>query len=439
MTKTSFRDLGIIEQLARNLAKSNYTDPTPIQLKAIPPLLQGRDLLGIAQTGTGKTAAFALPILQKLFQSQMAPQPRTTRALIIAPTRELAIQIADSFKVYGEGLSLRQTTVFGGVSSVPQIKTMARGVDILIATPGRLLDLMNQRHINLARVSFLVLDEADRMLDMGFIKDIRKIIAQVPKQRQTLLFSATMPPSISGLAHSVLSNPQRVEATPEVITVELIKQVVYKVRKSDKRALLVTLLQDAAMDKTIVFSRTKHGANRIVKELHHARIPSAVIHGNKSQGARQRAMEEFRSGKIRVLVATDIAARGIDIDNISHVINYDLPNEPESYVHRIGRTARAGASGDAMAFCDETEGAFLRDIERLIRRKITVAPTPVLLRMAAMPATDANRDHGAHKSNRPQAPWNKDNRNKGKRWGNREGGHSFKPKSASAHRGKRGG
>lgn len=390
MPQTTFRELGLIEQIASVLEKNDYVTPTPIQLHAIPVLLKGKDLLGIAQTGTGKTAAFALPILQKLFETQTTPAPHTARALVLAPTRELVSQIADNCRIYGRNLSMRQATIFGGVSQVPQIKTMLRGVDLLIATPGRLLDLMNQRHVHLKGISFLVLDEADRMLDMGFIKDIKKIIAAVPEKRQTLLFSATMPPAITGLANSILRNPQRVEVTPQVITVEKIEQSVYSVRKNDKRALLITLLQDAAWDKTIVFSKTKHGANRILKELERAHISAGVIHGNKSQGARQKALEDFRNGKLRVLVATDIASRGIDIDNVSHVVNYDLPDEPENYVHRIGRTARAGAGGDAIAFCDETEGRNLRDIERFIKRKLPLTPMPVLMKMAeALPSKPA--------------------------------------------------
>jgi ATP-dependent RNA helicase RhlE len=384
----TFNDLGLVTPISNVLEKNNYTTPTPIQLSAIPLLLKKNDLLAIAQTGTGKTAAFALPLLQHLFQSQCNPKPRTVRALVLAPTRELVIQIADNCKIYGENLSLRQTTIFGGVSEVPQIKTMSRGVDLLIATPGRLLDLIEQNHVDLSHVAYLVLDEADRMLDMGFIRDIKKIIAKIPKQRQTMLFSATMPESISGLANSILINPKTVSITPKVITVEKITQSVYLIDKKDKRALLVTLLKDQKLNKVIVFSKTKHGANRIVQELDHANISSAAIHGNKSQSARQKALTSFREDDIRVLVATDIAARGIDVDNITHVINYDLPNEPESYVHRIGRTARAGAGGIAFAFCDETERNLLRDIEKTIKFKLTVTPTPVLEKMSPLAASN---------------------------------------------------
>lgn len=399
MTSSCFTNLGLVEPILRALTTNNYTTPTPIQQQAIPILLQKKDLLGIAQTGTGKTAAFSLPILQHLFKTQCDPTPRTVRALVLAPTRELVIQIADNCKTYGEHLSLRQTTIFGGVNEKPQIKTMSRGVDLLIATPGRLLDLMEQGHVDLSMVSTLVLDEADRMLDMGFIRDIKKIIAKIPKKRHTMLFSATMPDSISGLANSILINPTTVSVTPKVVTVEKIAQSVYQVEKKDKRALLVTLFKDPALEKIIVFSKTKHGANRIVQELDHASVSSSAIHGNKSQSARQKALEAFKAGEIRVLVATDIAARGIDIDNISHVINYDLPNEPESYVHRIGRTARAGTGGTALSFCDETEGKLLWDIEKTIQFKLTVVPTPILERMTPLPALRPERTEQGNKGN----------------------------------------
>lgn len=389
MKISTFNDLGLINPISQVLEKNNYIIPTPIQLKAIPILIESHDLLGIAQTGTGKTAAFALPLLQHLFQSQCNPVPAVARALILAPTRELAIQIADNCKIYGENLSLRQTTIFGGVSEKSQIQMMSRGVDLLIATPGRLLDLMEQGHINLSSVAYLVLDEADRMLDMGFIRDIKKIIAKIPKKRHTMLFSATMPDSIAGLANSILNNPKTISITPEVVTVEKIKQTIYMIDKKDKRALLVTLLQDQSIDKAIVFSKTKHGANRIVQELEQAKILSLAIHGNKSQAARQKALETFKNGEIRVLVATDIAARGIDVDNISHVINYDLPNEPESYVHRIGRTARAGAGGIAFSFCDDEEVKLLRAIEKTIKIKLNVGATPTLIKMAASIAKPA--------------------------------------------------
>lgn len=410
MTTQSFHDLGLVTPITRVLDENNYITPTPIQLSAIPDLIQEKDLLGIAQTGTGKTAAFALPILQYLFKTQCNPTPCTVRALILAPTRELVIQIADNCKLYGKYLSLRQTTIYGGVNQNTQVKMMSKGVDLLIATPGRLLDLMNQGHVDLSMVTHLVLDEADRMLDMGFIVDIKKIIAKIPKKRHTLLFSATMPASINGLAQNILTNPKTIEITPQVITVKKIDQSLYKVDKRDKRALLVNLLQDETIDKAIVFSKTKHGANRIVQELDYSNISSAAIHGNKSQSARQKALAAFKNGDIRVLVATDIAARGIDVNNISHVINYDLPNEPESYVHRIGRTARAGTQGIAFSFCDETEGKLLRDIERVIKFKITITPTPKLQKLAII----ADPPRKPQQPSRKQKPKGAQRRSKGK-------------------------
>lgn len=406
MTTRNFQELGIIEPITRVLARNNYTHPTPIQLNAIPALLEGKDMLGIAQTGTGKTAAFSLPILQKLFQTQKSYVPRSARALILAPTRELAVQITDNCNDYGQHLSMRHCVIFGGVSQGPQVHYLSKGVDLLIATPGRLLDLINQGYVDLKAVSFLVLDEADRMLDMGFIKDIKKIIATIPKERQTMLFSATMPSSISSLAHNILKNPVKIEVTPQVVTVERIDQSVYFIKRNEKNALLVTLLENTTLEKVIVFSKTKHGANRILLQLENTGIVSAVIHGNKSQGARQKALEAFKTGKVRVLVATDIVARGIDVDNISHVINFDLPDEPESYVHRIGRTARAGAGGVAIAFCDETEKKLLRDIERTIQRSLKVAPTPVLIKLKPLALVHAERKPasggGNHRHDNPR-------------------------------------
>ena len=412
MTHLTFNDLNIIAPIKTALAKNGYITPTPVQQNSIPILLNNNDLIGIAQTGTGKTAAFSIPILQHLFLSQSNPKPRMTRALVLAPTRELVIQIADNCKIYGENLSLRQTTIFGGVSEVPQIKMMSKGVDLVIATPGRLLDLMEQGHVNLSGVSYLVLDEADRMLDMGFIQDIKKIIAKIPKERQTMLFSATMPDSIRSFANAILKNPKTITVTPEVITVEKITQTLYHVDKNDKRALLISLLKNEQLDKIIVFSRTKHGANRIAQSLESENITALAIHGNKSQSARQKALEAFKSNEIRVLVATDIAARGIDVDNISHVINYDLPSEPESYVHRIGRTARAGAGGIAFSFYDkETEKKSLLDIERLIKFKITVTPTPIFEKMAAMPGERPQR-HEPKRTGKPQQRNNNPARNR---------------------------
>ncbi|MGF1608885.1 MAG: DEAD/DEAH box helicase [Kiloniellales bacterium] len=373
MTDKTFASLGLAEPLCRALSAENYQEPTPIQAQAIPSLLDGRDLLGVAQTGTGKTAAFALPILQRLFNQREDRIPRAPRALILAPTRELAIQIGEALTVYGRHLGLRHTVIYGGVGQQPQVRALTRGLDIVVATPGRLLDLVSQRHLRLDQVTFLVLDEADRMLDMGFIRDVRKIVAAVPKQRQTLLFSATMPADVAQLASAILREPVRVEVTPKVVTVERIDQRVYFVDKADKRDLLVTLLRDPSLARVIVFTRTKHGADRVTRHLDKAGIAADAIHGDKGQSARQRALESFRAGKARVLVATDIAARGIDVDDVSHVVNFEIPNVPESYVHRIGRTARAGAAGIALSFCDAEERAYLRDIEKLTKRPLLVA------------------------------------------------------------------
>jgi ATP-dependent RNA helicase RhlE len=371
---TTFDNLGLAEPIRRAVAAEGYTTPTPIQARAIPHLLTGRDLLGVAQTGTGKTAAFALPMLQRLSQDRRPPVPKCPRALVLTPTRELAIQIDESFKTYGRHLGLRHAVVFGGVGQHPQAKALAKGLDILVATPGRLLDLMGQNLARLDRLEIFVLDEADRMLDMGFIHDVRRIIATLPAQRQTLLFSATMPADIANLAGSILRDPAKVEVTPVASTAERIDQWVLFVEKADKRALLGEVLKDGKINRALVFTRTKHGANRLAEQLEKMGISADAIHGNKSQSARQRALADFTAGKLRILVATDIAARGIDIDGITHVINYELPNVPESYVHRIGRTARAGAEGVALSFCDHEERAYLRDIERLIRRSIPVVP-----------------------------------------------------------------
>jgi ATP-dependent RNA helicase RhlE len=367
-----FPELGLAEPLLRAVAAEGYDTPTPIQAQAIPHLLDGRDLLGIAQTGTGKTAAFALPMLQRLAADRRRAGPRMARALILTPTRELAIQIGESFRTYGRHYGLRQTVIFGGVGQKPQVDAMARGVDILVATPGRLLDLMGQGHVRLEALEVFVLDEADRMLDMGFIHDVRRVIASLPPKRQTLFFSATMPEDITRLSKQLLTDPVRVEVTPAATTVEKIEQRLYFVEKAEKRALLAHVLQDKAITRTIVFTRTKHGANRVAEQLDKAGVRAAAIHGNKSQNARQKALDDFRVGRVRVLVATDIAARGIDIDGISHVINYELPNVAEQYVHRIGRTARAGAEGIALSFCEVEERPYLRDIEKLTRQQIAV-------------------------------------------------------------------
>ena len=378
MTIQSFAELDLIEPLQRALAAENYTTPTPIQAQAIPQLLKGRDLLGCAQTGTGKTAAFALPILQKLAASKPVLRPKAVRVLVLTPTRELALQINDSFQTYGRHLRISTTVVMGGVGHVPQIKAISRGLDVLIATPGRLNDLLMQRHVVLDQVEVFVLDEADRMLDMGFIRDVRKIIACLPKERQTMLFSATMPDDIAKLAQSILKDPIRVEVTPAATTVDRIVQRVLYVDKGAKHKLLGQILKDdATIARAIIFTRTKHGANKVGEVLERGSVVTEVIHGNKSQSARQKALENFRAGRSRVLVATDIAARGIDVDGITHVINFDLPNDPESYVHRIGRTARAGADGVAISFCDSSERGFLRDIEKLIRKRLPVEESGV--------------------------------------------------------------
>ena len=370
MTDLTFAGLGVAEPLLRALAQENYTTPTPIQTRAIPALLAGRDLLGIAQTGTGKTAAFGLPLLQKLSIGHVPPRPRETKALILAPTRELAVQIEDSLRTYGRFLNLKRAVILGGVSQNAQVNTMKSGVDILVATPGRLLDLVQQKHVRLDAVQVLILDEADRMFDMGFIRDVRKIVGFLPRERQSMLFSATMPDDVVKLVGDVLRNPERIEVAPQGKTADRVEQKLYYVPMQQKRQLLSELLKDLALNRVIVFTRTKHGANRVAEHLSRTGVVAEAIHGNKSQNARQRALELFKSGKARVLVATDIAARGIDIDDISHVINFELPNEPESYVHRIGRTARAGGEGIAISFCDPSERGYLRDIERIIRMKI---------------------------------------------------------------------
>ncbi|MBI5164196.1 MAG: DEAD/DEAH box helicase [Magnetospirillum sp.] len=369
---TTFSDLGLIEPLVRAVATEGYTTPTPIQAQAIPALIAGRDVLGIAQTGTGKTAAFALPILQHLEGKRLRAAPKRMRALILTPTRELALQIGEGFATYGANLRIRRHVIFGGVGQSPQVAALSGGLDVLVATPGRLLDLISQGHCALDAVEVFVLDEADRMLDMGFIHDVKKIIARLPAKRQTLLFSATMPAAVTGLAQGLLNDCVRVEVTPEATTVERIDQKVLFVDHADKRSLLVDVLKDSAVTRAIVFTRTKHGANRVAEQLQKCGVTADAIHGNKSQNARQRALADFKTGKLSTLVATDIAARGIDVDGVSHVINFDLPNEPESYVHRIGRTARAGADGIALSFCGADEVAYLRLIEKTIRQAIPV-------------------------------------------------------------------
>ena len=368
-----FSELNLIAPILKALETEGYKNPTPIQEQAIPSILQKRDLLGCAQTGTGKTAAFAIPMLQLLHKEHINQKaPRAIRALVLTPTRELAIQIEESFNAYGRNLPLRNMVIFGGVGQKAQTDLLQRGVDILVATPGRLLDLMNQGFINLKHIELFVLDEADRMLDMGFIHDVKKVIAKLPAIRQTLFFSATMPNEIQNLANSILNNPVFVEVTPVSSTAEKIEQEVYFVEKQDKRKLLAHLLKDPKIETVLVFTRTKHGADKVVKDLLKVQIRAEAIHGNKSQNARQRALTNFKARTTRVLVATDIAARGIDVDELAHVINYELPNIPETYVHRIGRTGRAGLSGKAFSFCDGEEQEFLRDIEKLIALKIPV-------------------------------------------------------------------
>jgi len=372
VTLASFDGLGLAEPLRLALKNENYLKPTPIQAQAIPLLTEGRDLLGIAQTGTGKTAAFALPILHRLSVQRLQRSPGRPHALILAPTRELALQIDERFRAYGRGLPLRSAVIFGGVGQGQQVKALVKGVDILIATPGRLLDLYGQRHVSFDQVFILVLDEADRMLDMGFIRDVRKIVAACRKQRQTLLFSATMPPDIAKLAAEVLRSPVRIDVSPASVAVDRIDQRVYFVPAQAKSRLLTELLADPAMDRVLVFTRTKRGADRVCKFLRQAGLVAEALHGNKAQNARVRVLEAFRSGRARILVATEIAARGIDVASISHVINYELPNEPESYVHRIGRTARAGAGGTAISFCDPSERSYLKAIEGLTRSPVSV-------------------------------------------------------------------
>ena len=367
----NFESLGLSKKLLQAVESEGYTTPTPVQEQSIPPLLAGRDVLGVAQTGTGKTAAFALPVLQVM--SRSIPQgKRHIRALILSPTRELAAQIGERFSAYSENLNLNHKVIFGGVNQNPQVRALQKGLDILVATPGRLLDLIGQRHIDLSRVEFFVLDEADRMLDMGFIRDINKVLKLLPKRRQNLLFSATMPSSIADLAGSFLYNAVKIDVSPKEITVDRIEQKIMFVRKADKRRLLVQIIKSQKVKCGIVFTRTKHGANRLVKQLDQSGISAAAIHGNKSQGARTKALAGFKAGRIPILVATDIASRGIDVDGITHVFNYDLPNEPESYVHRIGRTARAGRSGVAYGFCDNSESGYLVGIQQLIGTEIAV-------------------------------------------------------------------
>jgi ATP-dependent RNA helicase RhlE len=411
-TGMTFNDLNIIPAILKALSKENYTMPTPIQEQAIPAVLAGRDLLGCAQTGTGKTAAFAVPIIQLLSERQSKPNTqRRIRSLILTPTRELALQISDNIQAYSQYTDMRCSAIVGGVSQLAQERSLNKGVDILIATPGRLIDLMNQKQIDLQYVQILVLDEADRMLDMGFIHDVKKVIAKIPSTRQTLFFSATMPPEISKMVKSLLVNPVKIEITPVSSTVDRIKQSIYLVDKENKQNQLNHLLQDKSIASALVFTRTKHGADRVVRALAKVKISAQAIHGDKSQTARQNALSNFKSGVTRVLVATDIAARGIDIEELSHVINFNLPNIPETYVHRIGRTGRAGLSGIAISFCEIEEIPFLKDIEKLIGKTIPEVkdhPYPMLGANQSLKAggtsTSAVIKPPKSKSNPPRKP-----------------------------------
>ena len=411
-----FTELGLIPPLASAVAAEGYTEPTPIQARAIPHVLAGKDLLGLAQTGTGKTAAFALPILQRLASKvpNVGSRSRPIRCLVLTPTRELASQIGESFSTYGKNLPLRNTVIFGGVGMDAQKQALRQGMDILVATPGRLLDLAGQGLVDLKPLEVFVLDEADRMLDMGFIHDVRRVINLLPRERQTLFFSATMPREAQQLADQLLKDPATVQVVPPSTTAEKVDQEVFFVEKADKRALLVEVLRDSSMTRVLVFSRTKHGANRIAEHLMKAGVSAEAIHGNKSQNARERALAGFKSGRVRVLVATDIAARGIDVDNVTHVVNFDVPEVPETYVHRIGRTARAGASGMALTFCESEERADLRNIEKLTRQAIPVVEGHPYESSNPAPTGFSPRDaHNTHRGQPQPQP---------QRAGGREGG-----------------
>jgi ATP-dependent RNA helicase RhlE len=439
---TSFNDFGLAEPITRALVDEKYVTPTPIQAQTIPLVLQGRDVIGIAQTGTGKTAAFALPILNHLNTKRLRPAQKACRVLVLSPTRELSAQISDSFRAYGRYIRpLEISLAIGGVPINKQIRSLARGVEVLVATPGRLIDLTNQRALRLDQVEVLVLDEADRMLDMGFIHDIRRIVAMLPKQRQTLFFSATMPQEITKLADQMLRDPARVAVTPQATTVDRVQQRVILTEKASKPALLAELLKSEPVERVLVFTRTKHGADKVVRALQKAGLAADAIHGNKSQGQRERVLAAFRAGRVRTLIATDIAARGIDVDGVSHVVNYDLPNIPESYVHRIGRTARAGAEGIAISFCDHEEAPFLRDIERLIRMSIPSTDRRTGQRPAHRPAAQhaANRHNGRpnQRGNHQQRGNNGGNTRHGKngqrpQGGNHDGHQGGRPQAPRA-------
>ena len=404
---TNFHDFQLNEAINRALAEEKYLTPTPIQTQTIPTVMSGRDVIGIAQTGTGKTAAFALPILHRLAANPRAPERKSCRVLVLSPTRELSGQILDSFRAYGRHLRIRGALVIGGVPMGAQFRALLNGVDVLVATPGRLLDLVKSNALRLSDVECLVLDEADRMLDMGFIHDIRKIVAKLPAQRQTLMFSATMPRAISDLAAQMLRDPVKVAVTPAASTVELVEQRVIRVDRAEKPAMLVEVLRTEKVDRALVFTRTKHGADKVVRRLVQAGIAAEAIHGNKSQGQRERVLAAFRDGKVRTLVATDIAARGIDVDGISHVVNFDVPNVAEAYVHRIGRTARAGAAGVAISLCDGEEVAFIRDIEKLIRVSIPVQDRRAHPHRAEAPAAQHNSVRSSADGSDKQRHWHR--------------------------------
>ncbi|HEY8403816.1 MAG TPA: DEAD/DEAH box helicase [Flavobacteriales bacterium] len=401
----NFESLGLIEPILQALQEEGYTTPTPIQQQAIPLVLEGRDLLGCAQTGTGKTAAFAIPIIQLLHERpSFSKGKKDIKTLVLTPTRELAIQISESFAAYGRHAGLAHTVIYGGVGQQPQVNQLRKGVDILIATPGRLLDLMNQGFVSLKHLEIFVLDEADRMLDMGFIHDVKRVIAALPVERQSLFFSATMPPEIVKLSNSILNKPAKVEVTPPSTTAQTINQSLYFVERGNKKDLLIHLLSDENIERVLVFTRTKHGANKVVKELNKYGITAEAIHGNKSQSARQTALKNFKDKTTRALVATDIAARGIDVDELTHVINYELPNIPETYVHRIGRTGRAGTSGYAISFCESEERPYLKDIQKLIgfqipvvRDKFYSSPVPENKMDFARPAENFKQQSGGTK------------------------------------------
>lgn len=431
-----FEELNLIEPILKALQTEGYTQPTPIQEQSIPTILQGRDLLGCAQTGTGKTAAFAIPMLQLLSKPHTNTKVhKAIKALVLTPTRELAIQIEESFKAYGKNLPIRHLVIFGGVGQKAQTDALHRGVDILVATPGRLLDLINQGFINLRDIEIFVLDEADRMLDMGFIHDVKKVITKLPVKRQTLFFSATMPQEIQKLADTILTSPLKVEVTPVSSTAEKIKQEMYFVTKNDKKNLLIHILQDKTIETALVFTRTKHGADRIVKDLIKVGIKAEAIHGNKSQNARQRALTNFKAKATRILVATDIAARGIDVDELAHVINYELPNVPETYVHRIGRTGRAGLSGTALSFCDADEKDFLKDIEKLIALKIPVTEDhPYAMSWQSLMSAAAEKPKGGNPRGQGGNSRGQGSRGNGKPAGGGQGGGQREPNLSGAKR-----